>query len=273
MSAAHSEYVLGRSQREYTRLARQAELFKPMTRRFFEDAGIAPRMRVLDLGSGAGDVCIMLAEMVGATGSVIGLELDADAVKFARERVSARAFGNITFVHSEFSQYVPDEPLDAIVGRLVLMYQADPAASLAKVTKYLRPGGVIAFMEPWFMPPPGPDSTTKRVLTCIVETLRRSGAHIDLGPRLHRVFTAAGLSQPNMRFEAVMDGRDESPLYQYCADTLASLLPKAIEYGIATADEFDVESIPERLRTEMNAVGYAMVVGTVVAAWCRTAQP
>ena len=52
MSAAHSEYVLGRSQREYTRLARQAELFKPMTRRFFEDAGIAPRMRVLDLGSG-----------------------------------------------------------------------------------------------------------------------------------------------------------------------------------------------------------------------------
>jgi hypothetical protein len=57
-----------------------------------------------------------------------------------------------------------------------------------------------------------------------------------------------------MRFEALMDGRDESPLYQYCADTLASLLPKAIEYGIATADEFDVESIPERLRTEMNAV-------------------
>jgi tRNA A58 N-methylase Trm61 len=71
-----------------------------MTRRFFEDAGIAPRMRVLDLGSGAGDVCMMLAEMVGATGSVIGLELDADAVKFAHERVSARAFGNITFVHS-----------------------------------------------------------------------------------------------------------------------------------------------------------------------------
>ena len=47
VSAAHSEYVLGRSQREYARLARQAELFKPMTRRLFEDAGIAPRMRVL----------------------------------------------------------------------------------------------------------------------------------------------------------------------------------------------------------------------------------
>src|SRR6266851_1073573 len=115
---------------------------------------------------------MMLAEMVGATGSVIGLELDADAVKFARERVSARAFGNITFVHSEFSQYIPDAPLDAIVGRLVLMYQADPAAFPGKGHKVSAARGVVAFMEPWFMPPPGPDSTTKRVLTCIVETLR-----------------------------------------------------------------------------------------------------
>src|SRR5215470_9313894 len=131
-----------------------------MTRRLFEDVGITPGMRVLDLGSGAGDVCMMLAEMVGPTGSVIGLELDADAVRFARERVFAVGFRNITVVHSEFSQYVPDAPLDAIVGRLVLMYQAEPAAALAKVTKHLRPGGAVAFIEPWFMPPQGPDSTT-----------------------------------------------------------------------------------------------------------------
>ena len=70
-----------------------------------------------------------------------------------------------------------------------------------------------------------------------------------------------------------MDGRDESPLYQYCADTLASLLPKAVEYGFTTANEFDIESVPERLRAEMNAVGYAMLVAPVVTAWCRTAQP
>ena len=209
MNAAHSEYALGRSQEEYARLARQGELFRPMTRRLFEDAGIATGMRVLDLGSGAGDVCMMLADMVGPSGTVIGLELDADAVRFARERASAAGFGNITFVHSEFSQYVPDAPLDAIVGRLVLMYQADPGAALAKVVKHLRPGGRVAFIEPWFMPPQGPDSTVKRVVSCMVETLRRSGAHVDLGPRLHRVFSAAGLPQPLMHFEAIMDCRDE----------------------------------------------------------------
>ncbi len=155
MSAAHEQYALGRSPQEYARLARQAEIMKPMTRRLFAEAGVQPGMRVVDLGSGAGDVCMLLAEMVGLSGTVIGLDLDKDALLHARERAAAAGFANITFAHSDFAHYVPDAPLDAIVGRLVLMYQADPAAALAKLTPYLRPGGVVAFIEPWFQPPPG----------------------------------------------------------------------------------------------------------------------
>jgi SAM-dependent methyltransferase len=221
MSAAHEQYALGRSPQEYARLARQAEIMKPMTRRLFAEAGLQPGMRVLDLGSGAGDVCMLLAEMVGLGGTVIGLDLDEDAMLHARARAAAAGLANITFVHSDFAHYVPDAPLDAIVGRLVLMYQADPAVALAKLTTYLRPGGVVAFIEPWFQSPPGPDSTLKTAITCLVETLRRSGAQVDLGPRLHRVFQAAGLPLPNMRFEAVMDPHEESPLYELVADTIA----------------------------------------------------
>jgi ubiquinone/menaquinone biosynthesis C-methylase UbiE len=251
---------------------RQAEFLKPMTRRVFEDAGIERGMRVLDLGSGPGDVCLLLAEMVGSTGNVIGLEQDADVVHFAQERATAAGLRNITFVHSEFSLYVPEAPLDAVVGRSVLLYQKDPVAALATVVKHLRPGGIVAFMEPWLALPQGPDNPVLRVLTCIVETLRRSGTHIDLGPRLHKVFASAGLPQPKMRFEAVMDARDKSPLYQLVADSFVSLLPKAVEYGIASPDEVDVESIPAQLRATMNAVGYAAMSLPTVSAWCRTAQ-
>lgn len=271
MSFADAEYALGRSQQEYARLIRQAALVEPMTRRLFEDAGIVPGMRVLDIGSGTGDVCMLLSEMVDRAGNVMGVDLDADVVRFARERVAALGFRNITFIQCEFSQYAPDAPFDAIVGRSVLMYQPDPSATLAKAATHLRPGGAIAFMEPWISLPQGPDSTTKRVATCIVETLRRSGAQLDLGPRLHRVFTAAGLPQPNMRFEGVMDGRDDSPLYRHFADTMASLLPKAIEYGIATPGEIEVEKIPEHLRAATEAVGYTLSGLPTVLAWCRTA--
>jgi len=270
MSSAHDQYALGRSPQEYARLARQAELMRPMTERLFADAGIQPGMTVLDLGSGAGDVAMLLSEMVGPEGSVIGLDLDHGAMRHAEERAIAARFHNVRFVHSDFADYHPDAPLDAIVGRLVLMYQADPAAALAQLTQHLRPGGVVAFIEPWFQPPSGPDSMIKTAITCVIETLRRSGAHVDLGPRLHRVFQAAGLPVPNLRFEATMDGRDDSPVYQYIADTLASLLPKALEYGVPGADKVDIASIGDRMRAEMHAVGYAVMVAPMVCAWSRT---
>ena len=270
MSAAHDQYVLGRSPQEYARLARQAEIMKPMTKRLFAEAGIRPGIRVLDLGSGAGDVAMLLAEMVGPHGKVIGLDLDHNAMLHARERAVAARLGNITFIHSDFAHYIPDGPLDAIVGRLVLMYQADPAVALAKLTRHLRPGGLVAFIEPWFQPPPGPDSTTKTAVTVIVETLRRSGAHVDLGPRMHRVFQAAGLPLPTMRFEAIMDPRQDSPLYQFIADTVLNLMPKALEYGVPGADTLDLDSLQGRIRAELNAVGYAALVAPMVCAWCAT---
>lgn len=269
MSAAHDQYALGRSKQEYARLARQAEIMKPMTRRLFADAGIRTGMTVLDLGSGAGDVAMLLAEMAGPEGRVIGLDLDHDAMQHARERAVEARFHQVHFVHSDFAHYHPDAPLDAIVGRFVLMYQADPAAALSQVTKHLRPGGVVAFIEPWFRPIGLPEGVTKTAVTCLIETLRRSGAHVDLGPRLHRVFPAAGLPVPEMRFEMVMDGHDDSPLYQYVADTVASLLPKALEYGIPGADKLDLATLPGQVHAEMNAAGYAMAVASVVCAWCR----
>jgi len=207
--------------------------------------------------------------MVGPSGSVIGLDLDDGASLHARERTVAAQFHNITFVYSDFAHDRPDAPLDAIVGRLVLMYQPDPVTTLAPLIKHLVPGGVVAFIEPWFQPPPGPDDFLKTLGTCIVKTLRRSGAHVDLGPRLHRVFQAAGLPLPSMRSEAVMDPCDDSPLYQYIADTIESLLPKALEYGIPGSAELDIASIPDRIRAELNMIGYVALIAPMVCAWCK----
>lgn len=271
MTASGDQYALGRTPKEYERLARQADILRPLTQRLFADAGIGPGATVLDLGSGAGDVAMLAAEIVGPEGRVIGLDLDERALRLACERALTAGFRNIRFVHSDFAQYHPDAPLDAIVGRFVLMYQADPAAALAPLTRHLRPGGVVAIVEPWFQPPQTlPDCTTKTMITCMLETLRRSGAHLDLGPRLHRVFQSAGLPVPHMRFEAVIDGRSDSPLYQYVTDTMQNLLPRALEYGIPGADKLDFASLPGRIAAEMNAAGYAMVAAPSVYAWCRT---
>ena len=76
-------YVLGHSDRELSRLTMQARLLEPVTRQFLLDAGIRAGMRVLDIGSGAGDVAFLAAELVGRSGEVIGTDTAAEAVTAA----------------------------------------------------------------------------------------------------------------------------------------------------------------------------------------------
>ncbi len=73
-----------------------------------------------------------------------------------------------------------------------------------------------------------------------------------------------------MRFEIMVDPREDSPLYDYVADTVTHLLPRAIEYGIPGAEGLDVSTVAARIRMEMSHVGYAMMASPLVCAWCST---
>src|SRR3954454_23790260 len=88
-------YAMGRTTAEEVRLQRQAVLGEPATRRLFEAAGIGPGMKVLDLGSGAGDVAMLAARMVGPTGSVVGVDINPTIVQTARQRAQARGLPNV----------------------------------------------------------------------------------------------------------------------------------------------------------------------------------
>src|SRR5690242_2062781 len=96
--AGDPTYVLGRSEDEARRLEQQAELFKEPTRLIFEAAGIRTGMKVLDLGSGSGDVAFLAAELVGPTGQVLGVDLNPAIVAKARTRVQAAGVTNVSFI-------------------------------------------------------------------------------------------------------------------------------------------------------------------------------
>ena len=81
-------YALGRSGAEEQRLQRQAMFLAPVTRRLFAAAGIGPGMKVLDIGSGAGDVALLAAERVGLHGRVIGVDMHPALVETARRRAT-----------------------------------------------------------------------------------------------------------------------------------------------------------------------------------------
>src|SRR5689334_1876995 len=93
-----ANYVLGHSPLEMRRLKLQARLIDPITRRFLSAAGVSEGMRVLDVGSGIGDVAFLAKELVGDRGSVLGIERAAAAVDEARRRSTQREVGGVSFV-------------------------------------------------------------------------------------------------------------------------------------------------------------------------------
>ena len=145
-AASDPVYGMGRTEGEAHRLEEQAGLIKPATRCLFEAAGIAPGMKVLDVGCGPGDVTHLVADMVGPTGSVVGVDVDPAIVATARARARALGLTGVSFVAGDLREVELDD-FDAVVGRFVLMYQADPVASLQTLLRALRDGGLVVFHE------------------------------------------------------------------------------------------------------------------------------
>ena len=266
-------YALGHSDRELERLAVQARLIDPMTRRFFRDAGIVPGMRVLDVGSGAGDVAFLVADLVGDTGQVVGIDRVPAALVAATARAAALSLRNVSFREGDPSDMTFEQPFDAIVGRYVLMFQHDPTTMLRKLVTHVRRGGVVIFHEPdWDSVrsfPPAP--TYDRCCRWIVETLRLSGADPRMGIKLHATFVEAGLPAPTMRLESVIGGgSNSSDQVHFKTDLACTLVPEMERLGVAPASEIDAQTLAERVLNEIIGSNSVIVGRSEIGAWSRT---
>jgi SAM-dependent methyltransferase len=250
-----STYPLGHSQHELRRLSRQAQAFEPFTRQLFQQAGIAPGMRVLDVGCGGGDVAFLVADLVGPAGEVVGVDRVPSALQWAISRAQFRSVSNTRFLEGDPAGMAFDEPFDAVVGRLVLMYYPDPVDALRKLQNHLCPGGLAVFQEFDLANcrslPPVP--TFDHTVTLIRQTLLATGARVQLGLELHQVYLDAGLPAPTMRMDALVGGGPDFVGYSLVADVAQSLLPAMEKFNLATAPQLDLPSLEERLRQEVTA--------------------
>jgi SAM-dependent methyltransferase len=265
------EYVLGHSEPELERLIAQARIYQPFTTQVFRDAGLAPGMRVLDVGSGAGDVSFLAARMVEPTGQVVGVDRSPDAVSTASRRALALELPNTHFVVGNAASMTFEAPFDAVVGRLVLLFSPDPAAMVRQVAAQVRPGGVIVFQEP--------DWTGYRSLpvlptwdSCarwIIAALQGSGADPYLGLKLSTIFTSAGLPPPTLYMNAAIAAGPDHSLSVHAADLVRALQPAMEQLSIASAGEVDIDTLDARLRVELAASSGAVVWLTVIGAVVR----
>ena len=268
-------YALGHSDRELARLAVQAELVDPITRRFLVEAGIASGMRVLDVGSGVGDVAFLAAELVGETGEVVGTDRSAAALAVARRRADERSLRQVTFVEGDPAALAFEQAFDAAVGRYVLAFQPDPAAMLRRVAGHVRAGGVVVFheshLEAVLSYPAVP--TYDRACALVEETFRTLGTDPLMGLKLHATFVAAGLAPPAMRLESVLAGGSTSGAQVHLVtDLLGTLVADMERLGVASAEGLDPETLADRAIAEAAATESVVVGRAEIGAWSRTAR-
>lgn len=270
-TGSQSDYLLGSSSAEYHRLNRQGRLISKLTQHFLDEIGLAVGMRVLDIGSGVGDVGLLAARIVGDSGRVVCLDSDESALSVAEERAAYERVSNMVFHAYDFHQY-PKSVFDAVIGRCVLLHQSNPLATLKTVRRHLRPGGIVAFQEPWFSrafsSPEAP--LFQKMLGWMHQTVQKSGLDADIGIRLPSLYESAGLPRPRLTFEMLVDCAAGFEIYDFCTDTVRSLLPRIVELGISTPDEICVDTLGQRLRDEASELETVIGVMPLVGAWSKS---
>jgi len=265
-----SDYLLGSSDAEHERLIRQATLFAPFTERFFRDAGVRSGQCVLDLGSGVGDVAMLVGKLVGPSGAVVGIERDERSLAVARTRARQAGHKNISFIQSDISAISANKSFDAVVGRFILQFVPNPVSVLRSVVRLLKPGGIVAFQEPSFAAFVHVCPQLRlwsAAVALICECGRRAGVTVEMGLALHNVFQEVGLPAPKMYMDMPL-GSDPD-FIDWVYDLIRTLLPRIHEFNLSMKTLGDVDTLRERLHHEIASANAVVPVLPLVGALSR----
>jgi SAM-dependent methyltransferase len=253
MSDSDTGYGTGIGEDEVARLEAGGAALAQATRMIFAEAGIRPGMRVLDLGCGAGDAAFVAADLVGPGGSVVGLDHSVEALARARLRAGQRGLAQVQFIEGDIHDPAPGGPYDAIVERLALWLDPDPAAVLRRQATVLRPGGLVVPIEadgsPAYNEPEFPLFTQWE--SWIAEAMARAGMAFN-GRRLWAIIEEAGLRPLGMIGVQTHWGPGDEDGLAFLVENYRRLQPLLVGTGVATAEEIGMETLEQRLRDEWN---------------------
>ncbi|MBC8076425.1 MAG: class I SAM-dependent methyltransferase [Chloroflexales bacterium] len=190
-------------------------LFGNLTEQLLRRAGLTPGMRVLNIGCGTGDVAFLAAALVGPTGHVLGVDRNPAAAAVARRQAASAGLTNVDIVVDDVNTFAPSAPVDALIGRFALASLNDPAATLRRLSGFVRPGGVIAFQEIRLGAAAEQPalSFAAAFRTWSRDSSRWADLAIDTGSQLFTLFLQAGLSAPLMLLGAWADVEPDAPAH------------------------------------------------------------
>jgi ubiquinone/menaquinone biosynthesis C-methylase UbiE len=269
MANERPQYVLGDDPEELARLDHQARVLAPSTRLILRQAGLAPGMRVLDLGTGTGEVARLAAEIVGPEGRVIGVDRSPGALEVAERRCRAAGLNHVSFVEGDVRAWVPSEAFDAIVARLLLFHLPQPVEVIAHYRAAIAPGGRFLVMD--FDIGGARSSPPTPVFQTAVQWIRaafaKAGADPLVGAKLGRYLRDGGFPSVTMIGLSSYLSWDDGDGPLMIAGILRTLWPVIEKHGIASQAEGDPSTVTARIQKEIEDAKAVIVPPTLVGAW------
>lgn len=129
-------------------------LLLPVLNGVINRSGLKNGEVVVDVGCGTGASTVQIAEIVGPTGHVLGVDISQPMLARAEARTKDR--GNVSFMLADATDHRFDEGcFHHLMSRFGVMFFADPVAAFTNMAKALRPNGKVTFAA-WGQIPENP---------------------------------------------------------------------------------------------------------------------
>jgi ubiquinone/menaquinone biosynthesis C-methylase UbiE len=139
-----------------------------------ETLGLAPGKSVADIGAGSGWFTVRAAQRVGASGTVYGVDINPEAIKYIDQRIQKESLTNVkTILSTPDDPKLPKESVDAVLLLKTYHEVDNPVALLEHLRPALRPGARVGIIDR------NGDGTNHGVSkTIVIEEAARAGFHL-----------------------------------------------------------------------------------------------
>jgi ubiquinone/menaquinone biosynthesis C-methylase UbiE len=231
-------YVIDGGAAGRNRLRVLSDVFGPATRDLLSQVGIPEGAMCLDLGCGGGEVTRELAQMVGPTGAVLGVDYDAVVLDAARQETVDAGLVNVSFASHDVTSWEPEIQFDVIYARFIFSHLVDPSAVMASLRTHMAPGGIMIVEDVdfrgHFSEPRCPALT--RYTELYSQSARNRGADPWIGPKIPGHLHEAGFE--NIKVQLYHPVALHGGIKQLTYITLANIGVAALRDKLTTEEEF-----------------------------------
>jgi SAM-dependent methyltransferase len=168
--------------------------------------------RAIDIGCGCGETAIEIARMVGAAGSVLGLDVSQPMLAVARSRGALANCAQLAFREGDASEAALPANIDLLFSRFGVMFFSQPSPAFSHMRKSLRAGSRCVFVcwrtprdNPWAMTPLSAARAAMGITPAPVDPNAPGPFAFADEERLHAILSGAGFGDIDVqRFDAAV---------------------------------------------------------------------